>query len=158
MEEALHEMDYTFPMSLFELNSPSTTLEFEAVSNEVHNFFPLLFVSISCIVVCHLSLELTSFLPFSVLLSFHLQPKRGAVTTQQTETDGTTTNKTKEDTIQNDKDKSNGAEAVQNKEAQPGDKLNGTEAASNEVRSFPLYFTFTSVFFMLLITEPCYLF
>jgi hypothetical protein len=66
-----------------------------------------------------------------------LQPKRGAVTTQQTET---------------------GAEAVQNKEAQPGDKLNGTEAASNEVRSFPLYFTFTSVFFMLLITEPCYLF
>lgn len=157
MEEALHEMDYTFPMSLFELNSPSTTLEFEAVSNEVHNFFPLLFVSISCIVVCHLSLELTSFLPFSVLLSFHLQPKRGAVTTQQTETDGTT-NKTKEDTIQNDKDNSNGAEAVQNKEAQPGDKLNGAEAASNEVRSFPLYFTFTSVFFMLLITEPCYLF
>ena len=156
MEEALHEMDYTFPMSLFELNSPSTTLEFEAVSNEVHNFFPLLFVSISCIVVCHLSLELTSFLPFSVLLSFHLQPKRGAVTTQQTETDGTTTNKTKEDTIQNDKDNSNGAEAVQNKETQPGDKLNGAEAASNEVRSFPLYFT--SVFFMLLITEPCYLF
>jgi hypothetical protein len=71
-----------------------------------------------------------------------LQPKRGAVTTQQTETDGTT-NKTKEDTIQN-------------KETQPGDKLNGAEAASNEVRSFPLYFT--SVFFMLLITEPCYLF
>jgi hypothetical protein len=84
-----------------------------------------------------------------------LQPKRGAVTTQQTETDGTT-NKTKEDTIQNDKDNSNGAEAVQNKETQPGDKLNGAEAASNEVRSFPLYFT--SVFYMLLITEPCYLF
>jgi hypothetical protein len=86
-----------------------------------------------------------------------LRPKRGAVTTPQTETDGTT-NKTKEDTIQNDKDNSNGAEAVQNKEAQSGDKLNGAEAASNEVRSFPLYFTFTSVFFMLLITEPCYLF
>jgi hypothetical protein len=156
MEEALHEVDYTSPISPF-VFSPSTTFEYEAVSNEVHNFFPLLFVSISCIVVCHLSLELTSFLPFSVLLSFHLQPKRGAVTTQQTETDGTT-NKTKEDTIQNDKDNSNGAEAVQNKEAQPGDKLNGAEAASNEVRSFPLYFTFTSVFFMLLITEPCYLF
>lgn len=156
MEEALHEMDYTSPISPFAF-SPSTTFDYEAVSNEVHNFFPLLFVSISCIVVCHLSLELTSFLPFSVLLSFHLQPKRGAVTTQQTETDGTT-NKTKEDTIQNDKDNSNGAEAVQNKEAQPGDKLNGAEAASNEVRSFPLYFTFTSVFFMLLITEPCYLF
>ena len=128
MEEALHEMDYTSPISPFAF-SPSTTFEYEAVSNEVHNFFPLLFVSISCIVVCHLSLELTSFLPFSVLLSFHLQPKRGAVTTQQTETDGTT-NKTKEDTIQNDKDNSNGA-----------------EAASNKVRSFPLYFTFTSVFF-----------
>lgn len=156
MEEALHEMDYTSPISPFAF-SPSTTFDYEAVSNEVHNFFPLLFVSISCIVVCHLSLELTSFLPFSVLLSFHLQPKRGAVTTQQTETDGTT-NKTKEDTIQNDKDNSNGAEAVQNKETQPGDKLNGAEAASNEVRSFPLYFTFTSVFFMLLITEPCYLF
>jgi len=154
MEEALHEVDYTSPISPF-VFSPSTTFGYEAVSNEVHNFFPLLFVSISCIVVCHLSLELTSFLPFSVLLSFHLQPKRGAVTTQQTETDGTT-NKTKEDTIQNDKDNSNGAEAVQNKEAQSGDKLNGAEAASNEVRSFPLYFT--SVFFMLLITEPCYLF
>jgi len=154
MEEALHEVDYTSPISPF-VFSPSTTFEYEAVSNEVHNFFPLLFVSISCIVVCHLSLELTSFLPFSVLLSFHLQPKRGAVTTQQTETDGTT-NKTKEDTIQNDKDNSNGAEAVQNKETQPGDKLNGAEAASNEVRSFPLYFT--SVFDMLLITEPCYLF
>lgn len=156
MEEALHEVDYTSPISPF-VFSPSTTFVYEAVSNEVHNFFPLLFVSISCIVVCHLSLELTSFLPFSVLLSFHLQPKRGAVTTQQTETDGTT-NKTKEDTIQNDKDNSNGAGAVQNKETQPGDKLNGAEAASNEVRSFPLYFTFTSVFFMLLITEPCYLF
>ena len=140
MEEALHEVDYTSPISLLEFNSPSTTFVYEAVSNEVHNFFPLLFVSISCIVVCHLSLELTSFLPFSVLLSFHLQPKRGAVTTQQTETDGTT-NKTKEDTIQNDKDKLNGAEAVQNKETQSGDKLNGAEAASNKVRSFPLYFT-----------------
>ena len=133
MEEALHEVDYTSPISPFVFNSPSTTFVYEAVSNEVHNFFPLLFVSISCIVVCHLSLELTSFLPFSVLLSFHLQPKRGAVTTQQTETDGTT-NKTKEDTIQN-------------KETQPGDKLNGAEAASNEVRSFPLYFTFYLCFF-----------
>jgi len=101
MEEALHEVDYTSPISPFVFNSPSTTFVYESVSNEVHNFFPLLFVSISCIVVCHLSLELTSFLPFSVLLSFHLQPKRGAVTTQQTETDGTT-NKTKEDTIQNE--------------------------------------------------------
>jgi hypothetical protein len=115
----------TFPISPFVFNSPSTTLVYEAVSNEVHSF-PLLFVSISCIVVCRLSLELKSFLPFSVLLSFHLQPKRCAVTTEQTETDGTT-NKTKEDTIQNDEDKSNGAEAV-----------------SNEVRSFPLYFTSVS--------------
>jgi hypothetical protein len=72
--------------------------------------------------------------------------KTGAVT-QQTETDGTT-NKTKEDIIQNDGEQ-------QNKEAQPKDKSNRAEAVSNEVHSFPLYFT--SVFFMLLVTDPCYL-
>jgi hypothetical protein len=85
--------------------------------------------------VCCLSLELTSFYPFSVLLSFCLQTKTGAVA-QQTETDSTT-NKTKEDTIKNDGEQ-------QNKEAQPKDKLNGAEAVSNEVYSFPLYFTSVS--------------
>jgi hypothetical protein len=65
-----------------------------------------------------------------------LQPKTGAVA-QQTETDGTT-NKTKGDTIQNDGEQ-------QNKEVQPKNKSNGAEAVSNEVHSFPLYFT--SVFF-----------
>jgi hypothetical protein len=131
----LHGMDDMSRTSPLVFNSPSTPLVYHAVSNEVHSF-PLLFVSISCIVVCCLSLELTSFLPFSVLLSFHLQPKTGAVT-QQTETDGTT-NKTKEDTIQNDGEQ-------QNKEAQPKDKPNGAEAVSNhEVHSFPLYFTSVS--------------
>jgi len=94
------------------------------------------------------------FSSFSVLLSFHLQPKTGAVA-QQTETDhlqpkrGAVTQQTEtEDTIQNDGEQ-------QDKEAQPKDKSNGAEAVSNEVHSFPLYFT--SVFFMLLVTDPCYL-
>jgi hypothetical protein len=52
-------------------------------------------------------------------------------------TESCTTNKAKEDTIQNDGEQ-------QNKEAQPEDKLNGAEAVSNKVRSFPLYFTSVS--------------
>ena len=126
-------MDDMLRTSPLVFDSPSTTLVYKAVSNEGHSF-PLLFVSLSCIVVCCLILELTSFLPFSVL-SFHSQPKTGAAT-QQKQTDDTT-NKTKEDTIYNDGEQ-------QNKEAQSKDKSNGAEAVSNEVHSFPLYFSSVS--------------